>query len=38
MHPGAFVQLIEYRTAHPDRVQNVIDTWTAAIGPERTTR
>ena len=36
--PGAFVQLIEYHTAHPDRVQHLIDTWAEAIGAERTTR
>jgi hypothetical protein len=36
--PGAFLQVIEYRTTQPDRMQMIIDDWAAAIGADRTTR
>jgi hypothetical protein len=36
--PGAFVQLIEYRTDRPDQMAAIVSRWTQAIGAERTAR
>lgn len=34
--PGAFVQLIEFRTQHYDEMNSLIDGWIADIGADRT--
>jgi hypothetical protein len=36
--PGAFLQLIEFRTGRPAEVQNIVDRWLTAIGNGRTAR
>jgi quinol monooxygenase YgiN len=36
--PGAFLQLIEYRTDRPHEVERILDRWLDAIGADRTTR
>ncbi len=36
--PGAFLQVIEFRTDRPAEMQNIIDRWLTAIGDERTAR
>jgi hypothetical protein len=36
--PGAFVQLIEYRTDRPEEMAAIVSRWTDAIGAERTAR
>ena len=35
---GAFLQMIEYRTEHPEEIRAIIDHWLAAIGTARTAR
>ena len=32
---GAFLQMIEYRTGHPEEIRAIIDHWLAAIGRAR---
>ncbi|GAA4888911.1 DUF1059 domain-containing protein [Actinomycetospora straminea] len=34
--PGAFVQLIEFRTQHYDQMDGLIDGWASEIGADRT--
>ncbi|MCW2718860.1 hypothetical protein [Pseudonocardia sp.] len=36
--PGAFLQLIEYRTERPEEMQQILKRWLAAIGAHRTAR
>lgn len=36
--PGAFLQLIEYRTDHPEEMEKILQRWLAAIGSHRTAR
>jgi len=36
--PGAFVQLIEFRTDRPAELETIIDRWLTAIGTARTAR
>src|SRR5450755_3593090 len=36
--PGAFIQLIEYRTDNPDQLSIILDRWSTAIGARRTAR
>ncbi|WP_019818840.1 DUF1059 domain-containing protein [Saccharomonospora saliphila] len=36
--PGAFVQLIEFRTSRIDEVERLTDEWADAIGADRTAR
>ncbi len=36
--PGAFVQLIEYQTEHPEKMDALIAHWITAIGAQRTAR
>jgi Protein of unknown function (DUF1059) len=36
--PGAFVQLLEFRTDRLDEFDAAVDEWQRAIGPERTAR
>ncbi len=36
--PGAFLQLIEYRTDRPDEMRRILGGWLDAIGADRTTR
>ena len=36
--PGAFLQLIEYRTDRPEAIEAIIDRWVVAIGGHRTAR
>jgi quinol monooxygenase YgiN len=35
---GAFIQLIEYQTAHPQRMAELVAQWVEAIGAARTAR
>lgn len=37
-HPGAFLQLIDYRTDHPEAMDRIVQRWVAAIGTHRTAR
>src|SRR5579872_1761691 len=34
--PGSFLQLIEYRTDHPNEVEDLVTRWVDAIGAQRT--
>lgn len=36
--PGAFLQLIEYRTDHGEQMEDIIARWVGAIGAKRTAR
>jgi hypothetical protein len=36
--PGAFLQLIEFRTDRPAEMQKIVDRWLTAIGAGRTAR
>ena len=36
--PGAFMQLIEYQTEHPEKMDALIAHWITAIGAQRTAR
>jgi len=36
--PGAFLQLIEYRTDRPQEMETILGRWLAAIGADRTAR
>jgi hypothetical protein len=36
--PGAFLQLIEFRTDRPAELETIIDRWLTAIGTARTAR
>jgi hypothetical protein len=36
--PGAFVQLIEYQTEQPEKMNALIADWITAIGAQRTAR
>ncbi|HEY2225736.1 DUF1059 domain-containing protein [Actinomycetospora sp.] len=36
--PGAFVQLIEFRTTRIDQFDGLLEQWLAEIGPDRTAR
>ena len=36
--PGTFIQLIEYQTEHPEKMDALIARWSTAIGAQRTAR
>jgi hypothetical protein len=36
--PGAFMQLIEYQTEQPEKMDDLISNWITAIGAQRTAR